>query len=261
MGSRSALPLVLLVIATLAAGCGTASNEAPQPAASPQPTIPAASATTLPTSGPAESATPTASPTPTETRAAWDMRVRRLRIPALGIDAEVVGSEVVSNTSSAPPGCPTPEPGSTTLTVPNEDIATPEEAFEGLENTAWLFGHSRWQGEPGLFYALQDLAIGDEIVVDGEDRATGAVVNRQRFVVEGIYLADKESGGDLVTAESSEEVRTVPTLVLQTSARGSGDRQWLLDQEQIMARAENLVAGDLDDPCKYLLLLVVAEAS
>ncbi len=188
--------------------------------------------------------------------------MRRLTIPALGIDAEVVGSEVVPNTSTVPPGCPTPEPGSTTLTVPNEGIATPEEAFAGLENTAWVFGHSRWQGQPGLLHALEDIAVGGEILVDGEERATAASVSGQRFVVEGIYLADKDSGGELVTAASPEEVRTVPTLILQTSVRESGaNRTWLLDQGQVMARAENLVTGDLEDPCKYLLLFVVAEAS
>jgi len=182
--------------------------------------------------------------------------VRRLTIPALGIDAEVVGSEVVPNTSTVPPGCPTSAPGSTTLTVPHQGIATPDEAFDGLENTAWVFGHSRWQGQPGLLHALEGIAIGDEILVEGVSRATGAPV-LERLLVDGIYLADKDSGGALV-----RERRSGPTVILQTSVRESGaDRPWLLDQSLVMARAQNLVEGDLEDPCKYLLLFVVAQAS
>ncbi|MEE8421436.1 MAG: hypothetical protein V3S31_01520 [Dehalococcoidia bacterium] len=38
------------------------------------------------------------------------------------------------------------------------------------------------------------------------------------------------------------------------------DRPWILDRSTLLAKAENLVQGDLDDPCKYLLLFVTAEA-
>ena len=183
-------------------------------------------------------------------------------IPALDIDSEVSGSRTVPNTSTPPPGCPAPPAGQETLTVPAEGIATPEEAFEGLENKAWIFGHSRWQSQPGLFYVLQDIEIGDELLIDGVDRRTGQQVIRQRFVVEGIYLTDKGSGAELITADDPTEIPDVPTVILQTSVRESGaNKPWLLDREQVLSRATNLVEANLEDHCKYLLLFVIARAS
>jgi hypothetical protein len=251
MGMVRARWMLALLLAVFTIGCA-ASDEAVVATASPPPT--ASTAAPRPIS--------TASPTIDLQPASWDTRVRRLAIPALGIDSEVSGSEVVLDTSLPPPGCPTPPPGQETLTVPAEGIATPEEAIEGLDNAAWIFGHSRWQNEPGLFHALQGIAVGDEILVDGEDRRSGARVTRQSFLVEGIYLTDKDSGAALVAAENPEVAPTVPTVILQTSVREAGaDRQWLLDREQVLSRAENLVEGDLEDPCKYLLLFVIARAS
>jgi hypothetical protein len=236
------------LLALLAVGCGTADSPAAPPTV------------TQPTSTPAPESTPT--PTPTSTAepepVAWDTRVDRLAVPALGIDSEVSGSHVVPDTSQAPPGCPAPPPGQETLTVPADGIATPEAALEGVENKAWIFGHSRWRGQPGLFHALQDINVGDELLIDGMDRGTGERVTGQRFAVEGIYLADKESGAELVGADRSSE----PTVILQTSVRETGaDARWLLDQEQVLSRASNVVDGDLGDPCKYLLLFVIAAAS
>ena len=75
----------------------------------------------------------------------------------------------------------------------------------------------------------------------------------------GTYAcADKESGAALLEAKGP----AAPTVILQTSVREAGaEKQWLLDREQVLARASNLVEGDLEDPCKYLLLFVVARAS
>ncbi len=93
------------------------------------------------------------------------------------------------------------------------------------------------------------------------DRRTGEQVIRQRFVVEGIYLTDKGSGAELVTADDPAEIPAVPTVVLQTSVREAGaNKHWLLDREQVLSRSTNLVEGDLEDPCKYLLLFVIARA-
>ena len=186
----------------------------------------------------------------------------RLTIPALDIDSEVSGSQVVPDMSTPPPGCPAPPAGQETLTVPTQGIATLEEALEGLENKAWIFGHSRWQSQPGLFHVLQDIDVGDELLIDGVDRRTGEQVIRQRFVVEGIYLTDNGSGTALVIADGPAEIPAVATVVLQTSVREAGaNKQWLLDREQVLSRATNLVEADLEDPCKYLLLFVIARAS
>jgi hypothetical protein len=191
-----------------------------------------------------------------------DIRVTRLTIPAVGIDSDVQLSQVVPDTSPVPPGCPAKPAGQTTLTVPEHGIATPEDAFDGLENKAWIFGHSRWQNVPGVLFVLQDLRLGDELFVEGMDRQAEAPIERRRYVVNGIYLTDVDSGGRLVTAESPDEIPAEPLVILQTSARASGENAgWLLDREQVLARAENLVEGDLADPCKYLLLFVIARAS
>ncbi len=206
----------------------------------------------------AEPATPTADPQPVS----WNVRVGRLTIPALDIDSEVSGSRAVPDTSTPPPGCPAPPAGQETLTVPAEGIATPEEAFEGIENKAWIFGHSRWQNQPGLFHALQDIDVGDELLIDGVDRRTGEQVIRQRFVVDGIYLTDRGSGTELIAADDPREIPAAPTVILQTSVREAGaNKHWLLGRERVLTRATNLVEADLEDPCKYLLLFVIARAS
>ena len=137
--------------------------------------------------------TPSAVPTPAPTR--LDIRANRLVIPVLHLDAPVQGSQVIPDTSTPAPGCPAPPEGQTTLTVPNYGIVTPEANFDGLENKAWIFGHSRWQNQPGLFFGLQDLSIGDELFVDGVERTSGASIEHRRFVVDGLYLTDIESGG------------------------------------------------------------------
>jgi hypothetical protein len=51
-------------------------------------------------------------------------------------------------------------------------------------------------------------------------------------------------------------------VILQTSARESGaNKAWILNRQTVMAKARNIVAGDVDDPCKYLLLFVLARYS
>ena len=238
-----------LLLALLVAGCGGSDA----PTAPSLIAAPIASATASPTVG--------AEPPATPRSVTWDLRVTHLTIAALEIDTEVSRSQRIPDASVPPPGCDPPPAGQETLTVPADGIATPEEALAGLEHKAWIFGHSRWQAQPGLFHALQDIAIGDEILVDGVDRRTDEQLIRQRFVVEGIYLADKESGADLVTADVAAEIPATPTLILQTSVREAGRTNWLLDRGSVLARAHNLVDGDLEDPCKYLLLFVIARAA
>lgn len=158
-----------------------------------------------------------------------------------------------------PAGCPAKPPGQTTLTVPPQGIATPEVTFEGLERKSWIYGHSRWLGEPGLFFGLQSLSVGDELIVDGVDRASGSVVAGQRYVVDGLFLADTVSGGGLVYAPQPPLTSQV---ILQTSVRERGTgKAWILDRDTLLQKSVNIVEGDLEDPCKYLLLFVVASAS
>lgn len=179
----------------------------------------------------------------------------------LEIDADVQGSQIVPYTGTTPAGCPPPT-STTTLTVPSHGIATPDETWEGVERKSWIYGHSRWLGEPGLFSTLPALSVGDELFVDGFDRVTGEAVANRRFVVEGFYLSDTESGSTLVNAASPEEIPSRAQVILQTSVRERGaGKAWILDRETVLSKAETRLDGDLDDPCKYLLFFVVASAA
>jgi hypothetical protein len=189
-----------------------------------------------------------------------DILPTRLTVPNVGIDQPVGLSKVVPYVYVPDPGCPAPPPeDDTTLTVPNQGIVTPEEQLEGLENKAYIFGHSRWLGAPGILFAMQDMNIGDELFVDGVDRATGAQIAGKRFVVDGIYLSDVESGGAWLNNDDPSEMPHAPQIVLQTSVRERGaGRAWILDRAKLTAKAENIIEGDVDDPCRYLLLFVTA---
>lgn len=240
--SRRLASIVSLSLIVSACGSGTV----------PEPATPVLTPEATPAASPAPSvvATEAAPPSP-----APDIRATRLRIPSLGIDAPVGESLVVPNDAPPPPGCDPAPPGQTTLTVPPEGIVTPVDSFEGFEGRVWIFGHSRGQGRPGLLSVLPDLRPGDEVVVDGVDRGTGELLLERRYIVAGVYLADRDSGHALVTGEAA----SAPSVILQTSVRESGEgRPWIFDRASLMATAENLVEGDMDDPCKYLLLFVIA---
>ena len=236
--------------------CG-GNADAPAPAASAT-TAPVETASPTATNAP-PAATATQAPSPTPERVRQDIRATRLAIPALDLDAEVQTAPTVPYVYIPEPGCP-PGPESTeTVTVPDQGIATPADNLEGLENKAWVYGHSRWLGVPGLFFGLQDVSLGDELFMDGVDRASGEALSGLRFVVDGIYLTDIDSGEAFLTTAGPEDVPDEPIVVLQTSVRERGaGRPWIFEREALTAKAENLVVGDLDDPCKYLLLFITA---
>jgi hypothetical protein len=51
-------------------------------------------------------------------------------------------------------------------------------------------------------------------------------------------------------------------VILQTSVRTcGGETPWLLDRETVVAKATNVVEGDLGDPASTLLLFVIARAA
>jgi hypothetical protein len=189
-----------------------------------------------------------------------DIRATRLSIPSLGIDSEVQLSQTIPYTYVPPPGCPDRGSEETeTVTVPKQGIATPEENLEGLENKAWIYGHSRWQGVARTFLSLQELDLGDEVIIDGVDRQSGKSLTGLHFVVDGLYLADTDSGELILNAAATEDIPRAPVVVLQTSVREDGaGKSWILDQQTLLDKATNTVEGDLDDPCKYLLLFVTA---
>ena len=184
---------------------------------------------------------------------------KRLVIPSIGIDAPVQPSQTIPYTDQPLAGCPARPQDTETLVVPDHAIATPADSEAGLENKIWIFGHSRLSNQPQLFYGLQDVNLGDELFIDGVDKGTGEQIAHQRFVVNGIYLADDDSGETLLNAARPQDIPRLPEVVLQTSVREDGPgKQWLFDRDKLTAKAKNIVQGDLNDPCKYLLLFVVA---
>jgi hypothetical protein len=242
--------VLFLVISTIACGSGSSDDGSPA----------AGAPTALPPAELPATATPAATPTPVTVRR--DIQATRLTIPSLAIDAPVQESRTVPYTYVPPPGCPPRPDDTSTVTVPNQGIATPVDNLEGMENKAWIYGHSRWLGVQGLLFAIQDLGPGDEVVVDGVDRATGQRLERQRFLVDGLYLTDVDSGGTLINATKPADIPAKPLVILQTSVREDGaGKQWILDRDKLLSKAKNLVQGDLNDPCKYLLLFVFATSA
>jgi hypothetical protein len=237
--------LLVALFAALVLACSSGNTPAPP---SPIPASPTEALATL-------------TPTPSLERQVVrrDIQASRLVIPSLGIDSNVQLSRTVPYTYTPPPGCPAKPQDTETLTVPDQGIATPAESLEGLENKAWIFGHSRWQGRPGVLFSLGDINVGAELFLDGVDRATGERLVQQRFVVDAIYLTDVDSGSELINAGSPADIPAEPIVVLQTSVRQDGaGSQWILSQQRLLSTAVNLVAGDINDPCKYLLLFVFA---
>ncbi len=224
----------------------------------PSPTVTPVATSTATATPAAPTPTSTPSPTPTPEIIREDIRATHLTIAAVGIDADVQASVTVPFVYVPQPGCPPGPQDTETLTVPDQGIATPEEDIEGLENKAWIFGHSRWAGVPGVFYTLQDLSLGDEVIVDGVDRESGEPISQERFIVDGFYLADVDSGDSFLTNQDAADIPTKPIVILQTSVRERADLPWILDRDALLAKADNIVEGDIDDPCKYLLLFVTA---
>ncbi len=73
-----------------------------------------------------------------------------------------------------PAGCPPKQVSGPSIRQTTDlGIATTDVAIPGVENKAHVFGHSRWQGVQGVFFAIQYLSDGDKILVDGIDRNTG----------------------------------------------------------------------------------------
>jgi hypothetical protein len=205
--------------------------------------------------------TPAPPPTPTPQPIRLDIQATRLQIPSVNIDAQVQKSMVVPYVDVPIPGCPVKPSGDTTVTVPNEGIATPVDSLDGFDNKAWIYGHSRWIGRMGVFFRLQDLKVGDELLLDGTDRKTGEKLTGQKFVVDALYLTDTDTGDELLEAKTPDQIPTKPMVILQTSVREDGPgKQWILSRQELMPKVMNRVSGNIDDPCKYLLLFVTAQA-
>lgn len=168
-----------------------------------------------------------------------------ISIPKLAIQNEKISEAVATKDKD----------GRYDVSVPNYGIATPPEGVDNLPNVSWIYGHSFYKGR-GIFASLDKLEPGDQIYLNGKIEDSGEKVNDVRFIVDHLYLADKESGGVLAVNLNNNTDR--PVLLIQTSVRENNSTKWLFNRNEIMSRTINTVVGDLDDPKKYLLLFVGA---
>ena len=188
-----------------------------KPVSSPSPTPPTPTMTATPTVSPTPlpTATPTHTPSPTPTPA---LPVR-LRIPAIGVDAWI---EPVGLTEDQ------------AMDVPSrwEDVAWFELGYRpGEAGNAVIAGHLDTNtGAPAVFWNLNKLQPGDEVIVVGEDG------RERRFVVQGseIYPYDQapvqrifgpaeEPRLNLITCDGAwdrEQLNYTHRLVVYTVASG-----------------------------------------
>lgn len=99
----------------------------------------------------------------------------RLQVPSIGVDSELMGLGLQADgTLEVPPsgfpagwytGAPTP----------------------GELGPAIIAGHVDWDGQPGVFFDLRDLALGDDIAVTRQDGSTA------RFRVARVEQFDKDA--------------------------------------------------------------------
>lgn len=168
-----------------------------------------------------------------------------LTIPRVGLDvpvepAAVTGRGIISR----------PE-----IVVPNYGVVSPNlNLGRNSVNNIWILGHSRWAGERQPMFRLSAVRKGDLITVAGFERTRRQDLPALEFVAERLVIADTESA----TNEIYQSPRAVPRLVMQTSARVTGERLWILDRPTLEPHVEYVVRGDRDDPALYLVLLVFA---
>jgi hypothetical protein len=143
--ARTVLGIALTVLAVATSGCAGSS------AAAPAPSTRVAETTAATVTDPPVSALPAVMAA---------SRPVRVLIPAIGVDSDLMDLGLQDDgTLEVPPdgfpagwftGAPTP----------------------GEQGPAVIAGHVDWGGSPGVFAALRDVAVGDEITVVREDGST-----------------------------------------------------------------------------------------
>ena len=226
------------VLATSALGYGVSARVVIPTVAGPEVALPS-----TPTGTPTPPAvpSPTAAP-PAELR--LSLVASRLAIPRIGLDAAVDVATVVRGAD-----------GRAEIVVPDHGIVTPNRALgRNSVNNVWLLGHSRWRGVPQALHQLGALNVGDPVVIDAVEQARGREFPALEYRVTRCVLTDREAGSRVIYGQ-----RTRPRLVIQTSVREAGVRDWILDRGLLESKVERVMDGVPDDPAKYLLLVVIAE--
>jgi sortase (surface protein transpeptidase) len=174
LGRPPALLVTLLVL--LLAGCGAGT---PDVSTSPDPTT-ARTATAAPSS-----AVPSSPPV-------------RVRVPAIGVDSELMELGLQDDGSLEVPPAGFPAGWYTGAPMP------------GDVGPAVMAGHVDWEGSPGVFYDLRSLSAGDEIAVTRADGSTAifAVVSveqfpKEAFPTEAVYGDLDHAGLRLITCGGS----------------------------------------------------------
>ena len=95
----------------------------------------------------------------------------RVRIPAIGVDSELMELGLLGDGTLQTP--PTGFPAGWFTGAP-----TPGELGPAI-----IAGHVDWGGQPGVFYRLRDLNLGDEVTVGRQDGSTALfrVTRIERF--------------------------------------------------------------------------------
>nr|WP_221203466.1 class F sortase [Modestobacter versicolor] len=153
---RAGLGALLVALTLGLSGCATESAAAPAPAP----------ATT--------SATATSAPVAVLPAVLAASRPVRVQIPSIGVDSELMDLGLQGDGTLEVP--PTGFPAGWFTGAP-----TP-----GERGPAVIAGHVDWAGSPGVFSALRDVAVGDEITVQREDGSTALF----RVVEVGQYPKD-----------------------------------------------------------------------
>ena len=174
---------MIVGIAVAAAGCTSEPIAEPPPPAS-EPSRPVSSST-----ADAEDAPPALMVESTPVR---------LRIPAIGVDSELMtlGLQADGSLEVPPEGCPAgwytggPTPGEL--------------------GPAIIAGHVDWAGSPGVFFSLREMAPGDEIRVEREDGSTALFrvqsiqqFPKDAFPTEAVYNDIDHAGLRLITCGGS----------------------------------------------------------
>ncbi len=223
-------------------GCGVRSTAPDSTARAATPAAPTPTPTAAPTP-PAQPDARAAAATPPELR--LNLLAHTLEIPALQLRTVVRPAESTRNALGRPE-----------IVVPDHGLVTANAMLgRNAINNIWILGHSRWMGVPQLLFRLPELRVGDDILVAGQERTTNTDVPLLTFRTQRLVLTDIDSAPKELYGARPR----IPRVVLQTSARQAGDAAWILDRRAIEAKAERRLDGDIDDPRKYLLLLVIGE--
>lgn len=159
--------------------------------------LPQSSDTPPPSRSPSSlrSFTPPVLETPSPTPEVITAEPVRILIPAIGVDAEMVGTEKDEklNTMAI-------DPSASTVSWYRERV------IPGNEGNAILGGHNKWKGQKGVIADLGKLTIGDELTILYEDGTA------RRFCLESIFeYAYKTAPGNEIMSRDGPARITIIT--------------------------------------------------